>query len=352
MNRIALVVVAVSYLTGCMAEVGEGDEPVEVDGLAEAALGCTQARGPFTTNWADKPTFSAVTNPFGQMSNSAAVSWLQNHAPTLNLSTGFGVRLIAWDDPSLNPAYVAYLMTDTLWAQHALMPYNSSLASAMKSSLIGAGWYGDGLFDTLFRDVGTPAFKPLDSDAAHGTLLGNCPATSNGRTAQIRTFTFGVDQGWTDGQSRQFIDTAVYRALDEYWAGGSTRQTGINRINDLILDLRHGGQDLMFWDTAQRVFVDVSSRGDYDNLGNYVNATYKVGLVLYALKVMGISNSNAAAMKQRLADAQWPLGSGDNSGGLAHTVTYNQSGTKVGASGPTGEATSIGLLSSTVNRVP
>jgi hypothetical protein len=107
----------------------------------------------------------------------------------------------------------------------------------------------------------------------------------------------------------------------------------------------------MFWDSSQRVFVDVSSRTDFNNGGNYDNATYKVGLVLYALKVMGISNSNTSAMKQRLADAQWPT-FGDFTGGLAHVVTYNASGNKVGASGPTGEATSIGILSSTVNRVP
>jgi hypothetical protein len=350
MIRLGLGFISVLILTACAADVGDAPQSaLEVEGTAEAVFACSYPTGPFTFPWADIPTFSNVTNPAGQMSIQLAVGWLQNHSATMNLPTGSGGRLIAWDDPSLS-AYVAYLMTDSLWAQHALKPFNATLAAAMKTTLVNAGWWGDGLFDTLFRRIGNVPFKPLDQDVAHGAQIASCTAT-NGRTAQLRVFNFGFDQSWTDGQSRQFIDSAVYRALDEYWTGGTTRQTGINRINSLIADTRHAENDLMFWDATKRVFVDVSSRADFDNGGNYDNATFKVGLVLYALKVMGISSPFADAMKQRLADAQWgPFL--DFLGGLAHVVTYDASGNKVGASGPTGEATSIGILSSTVNHVP
>lgn len=350
MKHLLRVCVAVLCFAGCAADTSDADEaPRDVESTVEALPGCTYTQGAFAFPWTDLPTFSAVTNPSGQMSNQLAVNWLQNHAVTMNLPTGSGGRLIAWDDPSLNPTYVTYLMTDSLWAQHALLPYNASLASAMKTTLVNAGWWGDGLFDTLFRHIGNVPFKPLDSDPAHGLQIASCAAT-NGRTAQVRVFNFGFDTGWTDGQSSQFIDSAVYRALDEYWAGGSSRNTAISRISNVILDTRSTEADKMFWDVNKRVFVDVSSRTDFDNGGTYDNATFKVALVLYAMKVMGIASPSATAMKQRLADAQWPTFA-DYGGGLAHVVRYDANGNKVTASAPTGEATAIGIMSSTVHQV-
>src|SRR6201990_783552 len=111
MRHLLRVCVAVLCLAGCAADVSDADQgPLDVESTVEALPGCTYSRGAFSFAWSDLATFSAVTNPSGQMNNQSAVNYLQNHAVTMNLPTGNGGRLIAWDDPSLHPTYRSSFM--------------------------------------------------------------------------------------------------------------------------------------------------------------------------------------------------------------------------------------------------
>lgn len=339
-RRLASSLVLVS-LAGCIATVDDA-APADDAGLVSAPLGaaCSFARGSRTSVWTTRPTFSAVTNPAGLVNQQNALNWLVLHIANLSLPQGNG-NLVAWNDATLGNARVAYLLTDNLWAQHALMPYDSlGLWSTIRSSLSRNGFYGNGLHDALFHDVGATAHQPLDTDPVHGRLLGTCGA-SDGIDTQVRVPTMGVSASWTNGQTSQFIDSAVYEAMDQLWSG----QRAAARDRMLALVARNGADDRMFWDSSRRMLVDVANRADYDR-GVFTAASFKLGLVLYALRALGLSIAAVPDMQRRLGEAQLA------NGGVAHGVTYDSSNRVRTRSGATGEATSIAILAHTINPVP
>jgi hypothetical protein len=317
---------------------------------ANWSVGCNFFPGTFGSTWADSGTFSQAVNPAGQLDMNLAKSWLQAHTENVVLPRGTA-PLLTWDDPSLPPApgHVGYMVTDTLWALHALMPYDQTTALKMRDGLANSGWYGNNLQDTLFHHVSSTWHKPVNNDE-HGVLIGNCATTSR-QSVQVRAASYQFDQDTTNGNPTLFIDSAVYEAMNMFWAGGSAnRSAAIQRIKDVVADTRSSGTDNMFWDANRWLLVDAVSRADYDDGFTYIGAPFKIALLLYAMKVMGISSPAQSGMRLRLGEAQWPANSPNgNTGGVAHLIEYGIFDEKIDASGPTGESTAIGMLASTAN---
>lgn len=329
------------------------------------SLGCHFDAGPFDRQWASAAAFAIATDERAS-DVSRAVDWLRATAVSVRMPGG-DLPLVVWDDPTLHPDQtVGYLITDTLWAAKALEPYDPELSDSMQRGLLAAGWYGNGLHDTLFHGVSGLAHKPVSDDVVHGTLLNHCAFAGehvSRHTAQLYVPEVGVDPAWTDGNSSQFIDSAVYTALNDYWHGED--ELAKARIRNLITDHRGSGWDTMFWDNERWVLVDQASRCDYDAVvgtcsaacpactvctGNncqLYNASYKLGLVLYAAQIMGLHNERTLA--QPLADIEYRLWEGQNeNGGLAHLIEYAPNATLTNKSAPTGEATAIAILAHSV----
>lgn len=327
------------------------------------SLGCYFDAGPFDRAWSSAAVFDVATGE--QASEVArAVDWLRANTVNVRMPGG-DLPVIVWDDPTLQShPTVGYLSTDTLWAAKALEPYDPELSEDMQRGLIAAGWYGNGLHDALFHGIRELAHKPASSDVVHGTWLEGCafssPAVHVSRsTAQLYVPELSVDPAWTFGNSSQFIDSAVYSALNDYWHGEVERARA--RIRALITDHRGSGWDTMFWDNERWILVDQASRCDYDSVvgscsnacpdcqpcqgdGCFLyNASYKLGLVLYAAKIMGLSDLPALAdIEYRLWESQ------HDDGGLAHVSFYAPDATLARKTGSTGEATAIAVLASSV----
>jgi hypothetical protein len=330
------------------------------------SLGCHFEAGPFTQHWSNAATFD-IANGERASEVSRAVDWLRATTAHVRMPSG-DLPLVVWDDPTLQPhPTVGYLMTDTLWAAKALEPYDPELSDTMQSALLSVGWYGNGLHEALFHGVTGLAHKPASNDIVHGTLVDQCGFASQpdrGRhTTQLYVPELSVDPAWTDGNSSQFIDSAVYTALNDFWHGDV--EPAKARVRALITDNRGSGWDTMFWDNERWVLVDQASRCDYDavigscsaaclscNLCHggdcrFYNAGYKLGLVLYAARAMGMAQERA--LSQPLANIEYRLWEAQHEdGGLAHLVSYAPNTALADKSGSTGEATAIAILAHTI----
>ncbi len=345
-------------------------------------------------DWQDRVSFQKPGEPIMLEKLNKAVAWLKNHAVELYLPGGVD-SLIAWYDPTIPETdLVAYTVTDNLWVQKALMPFDPLLSARMKDALLNLGWYGNGLFDALFHSVHEylpfQIIKKDGGDPVHGTLMGNCiidEGTNDERTVQLR----GTNNWWspeTMDFPNCFIDSAVYQAMSDFFNGN--HNMAIQRIKNIILrrDLEHiclanPWADVMFWDTEGEVLVDLYGYNHQTegwpgfNLGwnAYPMATYKLAILLYAMRVMNITsddnwcgqgqevcNSIESGMINRLAEMQiegtWdcPGGFGpcpNDAGGFSHEVAYMKwfgigPATLISKGGITGEATSSAILAHTV----
>jgi hypothetical protein len=158
----------------------------------------------------------------------------------------------------------------------------------------------------------------------------------------------------------QFVDSAVYTALNDHWNGRT--EPSRDRLRELIV--RSGADDAMFWDIERGVIVDQASRCDYDAFAGqcssrcancaictencfFYNASYKLGLVLYAARVTGLATDSALA--PYLAQMDFRLWEGQLAdGGVPHSMWYVSPGAYVLSSGATGEATAITVLANTL----
>lgn len=330
------------------------------------SFGCGFARGPYTRRWLSAARFDVDTGMYAAQVE-GAVAWLREHAVSVRLPAG-DLPLLVWDDPTLEPEpAVAYLMIDTLWAAKALGPYDPDLAEALEQALLSLGWYGNDLADTLFHTVTTPAHLAVSTDWVHGTRLDVCEVVGGGATGmtrvQLRVPEQRVDPAWAGSSSRQFVDSAVYTALSDYWNGAVERARA--RIRDILADTRASGGDLMFWDEERRWLVDQASRCDYDGtLGRcseacprcapcgdagcvFYVATYKLALLHYAARVTGLSEEPALA--EPLAEIAHRLWQGQLAdGGMPHLMFYLPDGAFLVSSAATGEASAIAVLSESV----
>lgn len=111
-------------------------------------------------------------------------------------------------------------ITDTLWAAKALQPYDPDLSDSMQQALLAAGWFGNGLHETLFHGVAAIAHKSASADWVHGTLIDRCSALGPvPRSVSLHVPEMTPDPNWTAGNSAQFVDSATYTTLDEFWHG-------------------------------------------------------------------------------------------------------------------------------------
>ena len=331
-------------------------------GAAPWSLGCQFERGRFEDAWPDAPAFELVR---GERASDVAraVDWLRATTAEVRTPTG-DLPLVTWDDPTLlEHETVSYLITDTLWAVKALAPYDPELSDDMRRGLLSVGWYGNGLHDALFHGVDALAHKPASSDVVHGTLIERCSLASQAATTQVYAPELSVDPAWTEGNSAQFIDSAIFTALNDFWHGEVEQAKA--RVRALITDHRGSGWDTMFWDNERWVLVDQASRCDYDavvgacsaacphctvcqgDACRFHNASYKLGLVLYAARAMGLHDE--PALSRALADIEYRLWEGQHEdGGLAHLSFYAPNGALADKTGSTGEATAIAVLAHSV----
>lgn len=329
-------------------------------------IGCYFAAGPFTEPRPTLPSFQVVTGEHASRV-ARAIDWLRAKTVDVELPSG-RLPLVVWDDPTLAPEpSVGYLVIDTLWAAKALQPYEPDLASQMENALRSIGWYGNGLAETLFHGYLEPAHRTTSVDFVHGTLLDRCVTSTSeaagAHAVQVRVPEQVVDPAWTQGNSAQFVDSAVYTALNDHWNGRT--EPARDRLRELIV--RSGPDDPMFWDIELGVIVDQASRCDYDAFVGqcsprcaacvtctencfYYNATYKLGLVVYAARVTGLASDSTLA--PYLAQMVYRVWEGQlTDGGLPHTTWYASPGVYILSSGATGEATAITVLANTVQPI-
>jgi hypothetical protein len=332
-------------------------------GAASWSLGCHFQPGPFSEPWSDAARFEVAAGPHASRV-ARAVSWLQANTTTVRMPAG-DLPLVVWDDPTLDPPTVGYLITDTLWAAKALQPYDPDLSDSMQQALIAAGWYGNGLNETLFHGVDAIAHRAASSDWVHGTLLDRCSAVGTpSKAVSLHVPEMTPDPAWTTGNSAQFVDSAIYTTLDAFWHGEV--EAARARLREMLSDGRAAaGSDSMFWDLERWVMVDQASRCDYDsNVGtcspqcpscgqcqgvfcNQYNAAFKLGLLLYAGRVTGVAaEPRFARTFEQIEYRLWESQLAD--GGLAHVTIYGPDTTALLTSGATGEATAIAVLAESV----
>ena len=113
--------------------------------------------------------------------------------------------------------------------------------------------------------------------------------------------------------------------------------------------------DFCYWDTVNKVFNDEVTQFvakyllDCDPEDScFANATFKLGVFLYAVRVMSMETEFANELpflEERLWDAQHQ--GGDIAGGMAHIVLYRTGEEPQPLCGATGEATAIAVLAYT-----
>jgi hypothetical protein len=313
----------------------------------------------FGAVWQDRVCFEKVAPQSEYRENvELAIDWLSRHTWNLQLSEADPpIAVIAWYDPTLHPgcdpcadesendcAFAAYMVTDTLWASKALAPYYPTRAEGLRLGLLNLKKYGNGLHEVLFHPIKGGLLGHLPRFGVHGTHIGSC--TVSGRVLDLRTLDIqpaSVDPSYS-------CETQVYEALQAFWDG---------RDEEARVRMREayhfGANDYCKWDTINKVFVDASTQYVAEALldcdpedGCFANATFKLGVFLYAVRVMGMEAEFASElpfMEQRLWEAQHPQG--DMAGGMAHIVLYREGKEPEPLCGATGEATSISVLAYT-----
>lgn len=319
-------------------------------------------KGVFGVEWQDRVDFEKVSPQSDHSENvEKAIDWLKRHTWELHLAGDVSIiSVIAWYDPTLHPgcdicadensyncAFAAYMVTDTLWASKALAPYYPEIAENLHRGLMALKRYGNGLHEVLFHPIEGGLLGHLPMFGVHGTRIGSC--LSSGRELELRTLEIlpnSIDQA-------QSCETQVYEALQAFWEGHE--EEGRERIREAY---HSGPGDSCYWDTINKVFVDAATLYVTKNLLDcdpdgscFANATFKLGVFLYAVHVMGMEAEFAdqlPILEERLWDAQHQ--DGDMAGGMAHIVLYRNGEEPQPLCGATGEATSIAVLAYTATR--
>jgi hypothetical protein len=320
-------------------------------GLATTIAG----EGPPAGPWRDAVSYRIPDEPAVAARAREAAGWLTRHLVAVRRpGDPAPLKVVAWKDPTLVPEdpklLAGYLITDTLWAARALRPFEPGLAAEVERGLGRAGWYGNGLHDVLFHRLDRNLHRSADADIVHGHSLGVFPL-DDGRAVDLRVFRQRWDADYDVGHPHLFAEHAAYQALLD--AGNGRAVAARERLLGVIRDSRATDpDDPQFWDADAGVLVDHVTRDEWLRLrrGEAPSArhfTFKLGVLLYALRVLGLEGEvgadRLAAMRARLWSAQLA------DGGLAHFLDVRRDGTVVPARrDATGEATAIGILSETV----
>ncbi|WP_197491061.1 hypothetical protein [Planctomyces sp. SH-PL62] len=262
------------------------------------------------------------------------------------------MHVVAWNDPTLDPddpkRLAGYLITDTLWSAEALRPIDAAASAELSRTLQSLDWTGNGLQDVLFHPVERMLHRSDDEDPVHGHSLGVFPV-AGGRTVDVRVMRQRWDAGYEAGHPTLFAEHAVYQALHDFWKGRT--EEARRRIVGVVR--KDGPDDPIFWDADSGILVDHADREDWERFRKGVrpscrNASFKLGVLLYAIRLMGMEAEIGASvdgMRKRLWSAQ------SNDGGVAHFVEIRRGEEgKPDRSGATGEATSIAILAETIRR--
>jgi hypothetical protein len=288
-----------------------------------------------------------------------AAGWLERHTVAIQRpEDAEPVPLIVWHDPSLAPAdprvWAAYVITDSLWASRALQPLRPGAAQAMERGIARLGWSGNGLHDVLFHPVARPLHRSADEDFVHGHSLGRV-RLDDGRVVDLRVFRQQWDEAFAVGHPALFAEHAVYQALFDHWQG--RRDQARERLLGMIRDDRATRpDDHIWWDPQAGLLVDEVTRVEWRELqeGHRPSCrqfAFKLGTLLYALRVLEIEPEVPAAMLQEMTTRLWS--SQGDEGGVAHVIEVDREGRVVpGRRDPTGESTAIAILSETVRPAP
>ena len=324
-----------------------------------SAPGGLGASGQSQIAWPDSVSFRLPDNAEAKARATRAVDWLKRHTVTFaRPGENESIPVIAWKDPTLDPdepnVLAGYLITDTLWAAKALKPFDPEAAASMERGLQRLGSYGDGLQDVLFHPIDRVLHRCADVDFVHGHSLGRFPI-GGGRSLDVRDFLQNWDAAYEVGHPARFAEHAAYQAIHDLWKG--RRDDAQRRILAIVMD--HGDadpNDAVFWDDRASVLVDFASQKDWlrfqsGEIPTYPHCSFKLGVLLYAIRLMGLETDDAIAprldkMKRRLWSAQ------AEDGGIAHFVDVRRNGSVAPRHrGSTGEATAIAILSETVQAV-
>jgi hypothetical protein len=284
---------------------------------------------------------------------SRSADWLEKHL--LNLPRRVGdcpVRVIAWKDPTLEPAdpklLAGYVITDTLWSARALKLFDPVASREMEASLQCLGWPGNGLHDVLFHPVEEILHRSADEDLVHGFSLGRFP-TGDGRVVDLRVFRQKWDAEFDAGHPVLLAEHALYSALFDFWQNRVAEAH--RRVLDTLEDQRATHpRDRVFWDDRNGILVDHVTYKDWLAFQDGKRPvcrhfTFKLGVLLYTVRLLGMEKEVGArlnGMKRRLWSAQ------TESGGLAHFVDVRGDGKVTTGRHPTGEASAIAVLSEVV----
>jgi len=288
-----------------------------------------------------------------------SADWLKQHLieiPRPGAADPCPIRVIAWKDPTLEPAdarlLAGYLITDTLWSARALRLFDPAAARGLEESLQCLGWSGNGLHEVLFHPVDTLLHRSADEDIVHGFSLGRFPM-ADGRTVDLRVFRQRWDARFDVGHPLLFAEHAIYRALHDDWQG---RQAEARRgIRGVIAEDRTSDPpDHIFWDAQAGILVDFVTHNDWRSFQKGERRvcrhfTFKLALLVYAIRLLGMEAEIGApftGMKQRLWSAQ------TESGGLAHFVDVGSDGAITTGRQPTGEASASAILAEVVEARP
>jgi hypothetical protein len=296
--------------------------------------------------------------------------WLADHVVHVETASDTEpLALIAWWDPTLSSNrrdWVAYTITDTLWAAWALRPFAPELAEHLTRSLDRLHARSNGFMDQPFHLLDEFRLLPTDADRVHGSVLTTAYADQDEavsgperpRQVQVRVMHFkpASEQENCD-IAATFVDPAVYYAFHRFWNGD---RDGARRILLRCLDpqagipVRYDQQLGLLLDAADREAHQALSSGDRARMPY---APFKQALFLFAARQMGLVGDGvpeqvAARLEQRILESQ------TESGAFRHVVFVDQHGARVGpvpAAGGTGESTAIcllALLSTAAERAP
>jgi len=303
--------------------------------------------------WQDAVVYRMPDDPGTKKRLARAAEWLKSHCVTISLpGDKFPVPVIAWKDPTLEPAnpklLAGYVITDTLWSAKALKVFDPTVSQEIEAGIQHLGWYGNGLHDVLFHPIDTIKHRPADQDHVHGFSLGRFPITDD-RVVDLRVFRQKWDAEFAVGHPALFAEHAVYQALYDFWQG--RREGARRRILEAIQDDRaRNPRDWIFWDDQGGILVDYVNYEEWLGLraGNKPfcrHFTFKLGVLLYAISLLGMEpeiGPRLERMKQRLWDAQ------TEGGGIAHFVDLRGERELTRGREPTGEATAIAILAEVV----
>lgn len=308
--------------------------------------------------WSDSVSYRLPDDPETKARTTRAVGWLKRHTVTFaRPGEDESIPVIAWKDPTLDPGepkvLVGYLITDTLWAAKAIKPLDPEAAAAMERGLQRLGSYGNGLQDVLFHPIDRMLHRPADSDFVHGHSLGRFPI-DGGRSVDVRDFLQKWDAAFEVGHPARFAEHAAYQAIHDFWNG--RKEESRRRILGVVKDDRADPDDAIFWGDRAEVLIDFASQKDWlrfqgGERPTYPNCSFKLGVLLYAIRLMGLETDDVIAprlekMRRRLWSAQ------ADDGGIAHFVHVGRDGEVAPrVRGATGEATAIAILSETVQSV-